>query len=198
MSKDSNFNCVLIGPGHNLPSELTLVSQKEKPFTEGIVYLDHGVFRIGDCSCGHLPPRYDWRDLERGNDLFTDFDAANSLGNGEKDPFPYRKSQTGCQELFTVHNFEKLQKLLESTSGANFEEISLGYPHTRVLREVSTGETFWLKGNDGAIVRSTPVFYEVRFRMSGCTSFYSEEEQFYGPVILGCLTSEGEVLDETV
>jgi hypothetical protein len=202
MSEEINTKCVLVSPGHNLPSGIRLANAEEIPFSEQITYLDHGVFRIGTCSCG-WPESMDSQPSPLDSILArqgkSGFGWRNN--NEEEEPydhFPHKQKHTGCQSIFTVHNFKKLKALLESYSDFLLNEVLLGYPHTRVLREVSTGETFWLKGNDGSVVQNTPVFYEHRGEPIGCMDFRWWDTAIDGPTISSCLTSDGKVLDETV
>ena len=193
MSKESSSNCVLVGPGHNLPASIELASLKQAPFTETITYLDHDVFRIGSCSCGrpeasnvnelYLGPGYL---LKRGYGFrIQDEDETPS------EPFLHKGHPTGCQELFAVHESATLRNIVEAANQASLVEILLDYPHTRVLLDIATGQTFWLKGNDGSIVQQTPVFYVTRGSQHGCMDFSWYEHPINGPVFSPCINQEG-------
>ena len=192
MSKQNNVNCVLVGPGHNLPSTLELPNLKQMPFTETITYLDHDVFRIGSCLCGGP-------EASNVNELYLG--PGNLLKSGygfrihdedetPSEPFLHKGISTGCQELFAVHESETLRNIVEAANQASLVEILLDYPQTRVLMDPSTGQTFWLKGNDGSVVRQTPVFYVTRGRQHGCTNFSWYEHPINGPVVSPCINDE--------
>jgi hypothetical protein len=192
MSKQNSTDCVLVGPGHNLPSTIELANLKHVPFTETITYLDHDVFRIGSCSCGrpdasyareiYLSPGYR---LQRGYGFrIQDQDETPS------EPFLHKGIPTGCQELFALHESATLRNIVEASTQASLVEILLDYPHTRVLMDPSTGQTFWLKGNDGSVVRQTPVFYVTRAQQHGCMDFSWYELPINGPVVSPCINNE--------
>jgi hypothetical protein len=194
MSKENSTECVLVGPGHNLPSGIELASLNQVPFTESITYLDLDVFRIGTCSCGYPEETRDSEDWSRFSSVMPRRGWGFRISNEDEtpsDPFPHKDKTAGCQELFTVHDSSTLRQLVESSEEVSFAEILLGYPHTRVLLDLETGQTFWLKGNDGSIVQQTPVFYVTRGRQHGCTDFSWYEHPINGPVFSPCINQEG-------
>jgi hypothetical protein len=194
MSKQNSTECVLVGPGHNLPSTIELANLQQEPFTETITYLDHGVFRIGTCSCGR--PDETWSEeeiyLAPGYKLKSGYDLR--IQNEAETPsvsFLHKGIHTGCQELFAVHESSALMSIVEASTWASLVEILLDYPQTRVLMDTSTGQTFWLKGNDGSVVRQTPVFYVTRGSQHGCMDFSWYELPISGPVVSPCINNEG-------
>ena len=194
MSKESISNCVLVGPGHNLPASIELVSLKRVPFTETITYLDHDVFRIGSCACGRPDDTRNEEEVYLGPGYRLKSGYGFRIQNEAEtpsEPFLHKGLPTGCQELFAVHESATLRNIVEAANQASLVEILLAYPHTRVLMDPSTGQTFWLKGNDGSVVRQTPVFYVTRKRQHGCMDFSWYEHPINGPVVSPCISDEG-------
>jgi hypothetical protein len=177
MSKRNSANCVLVGPGHNLPLEIELDGIEVKRVEEAITYLGNGVFRLGQCKCTG------WRDKVS----HTEF----NLQSGEFTNFPYDGQRADCQELFTVHNAGRLSEMILRISSTSFVELDLGYERTRVLRYDETGETFWLKGNDGSVAEKSNVIVDTRVEFSGCSISRVWERKLIAPAISPCISSDG-------
>jgi len=193
MSQENSTKCALVGPGHNLLSTIELANLKQVPFTETITYLDHDVFRIGSCSCGR-PEDNNVKELYLGRGYRLKSGYSFRIQDEDEtpsEPFLHKGIPTGCQELFAVHESAKLRNIVEASNRASLVELLLNYPQTRVLMDPSTGLTFWLKGNDGSVVRQTPVFYVTRGHQHGCMDFSWYELPINGPVVSPCINNEG-------
>jgi len=196
MSAHRDTNCVLSGPGHNLPSELALDTVDAIPFTDSIRYEGVGVFRIGDnCSCHSVCNRRP-KDPE---EFLGDSDFAPSRMREDETReiiYPFPNMRMGCEALFTVHDPARLLALISEPKIA-IKEVNLKFDQSRVLIFPDTGETFWLKGNDGSITRNTAVFDESAGHISGCTGILFHTFKVNGPCLSDCMNSKGGVFRAT-